>query len=376
MLGLVLHQGFGMEAAPYARMARSAPPPAIGLDRYRLPGGTAPDEAQLRVQVMTGEQLQLRTIAHGRSAATFYFVPFTAPPGGAGEGRVLGGMILDKPARDAFVQWAVTKTHPQLANEGVALTVAGLTAPAERVPMAQTALSALRSRGIAVSAHPVFVLPYLGQRQAVLAMEAARVRANPLPRVAYFIAVALLIFAINRYAQHRHENRPEPEPLSQAAVRNTAFERLMQLLAPSAPEPESTPNNLRRISVVKAVPITRRARVMRRLTGLSRFAGFWLGAIGLGWALARIYPNAVGNVAFHAGIAAGPACAVALLVMRTVARRRRAAALAPAAAVKTPASARDGADAPAAVRTRRKSPRASKPDPYEALQKRVAAGEA
>lgn len=366
VIGLVLRQGFGLEAAPYARMAQSPTPPVVALDAYRLPAGTAPREARLRVQVMTGAQLQLRTMPRGGDAATVYFLPFTAPPGGAGEGRILGGMLLDRQARDAFVQWAVTQAHPRLASDGVELTVAGLTAPAGDSALAGIALRVLRARGLSVVGDPVLVEPYLGQRAAVLAMEAARVRSNPLPRAAYLIAVALLLFSINRYAQHRAESRPEPEPLSLAAIRDTAFERLMHALALS--EPAADPATAQVLGATLAPRAAGHAGLVRKLEAAWRFAGIWLGAIGLGWVLARVFPNVMGEPAFYAGIAAGPALGGVLLLVRRAVRRRRAAA---------PAVAELGAqDTARHGHGRRKARCAPTSDPYEVLKRRVAAGKA
>ncbi|GHE04783.1 hypothetical protein GCM10008024_33130 [Allgaiera indica] len=226
---------FARQAASYTRLAERPLPPVVTLDRYRIPGGEAPHEAVLRVDVMIRHQLRLDA-THGDTEATdLYFLPFTAPPGGADEGKVLGGMVLSRQARDAFVQWAVTRAHPQLANAGVEMTLAGLV---ERPKGAELTRMALKAQGVRAAPELLFLTPYLGRRADVLAARAAWVRDNPLQRVLMIAAVAMLLFTANRYVLLRRARAQDPEPLSPAKVRDTAFERLAQL---SGPDPAADP---------------------------------------------------------------------------------------------------------------------------------------
>lgn len=234
-VSLGLRFEFARQAAFYTRLADQPLPPVVTLDRYRIPDGEAPHEAVLRLDVMIRHQLRLDAADGGPLGADLYFLPFTAPPGGADEGKVLGGMVLSRQARDAFVQWAVTRAHPQLANAGVEMTLAGLV---ERPKGAELARMALAARGVQAAPDLLFLTPYLGRRAEVLAARAAWVRDNPLQRILMIAAVAMLLFTANRYLHQRKARAQDPEPLSPAKVRDTAFERLAQL---AGPEPGADP---------------------------------------------------------------------------------------------------------------------------------------
>lgn len=252
-VSLGLRFEYARDAALYTRLAQQPLPSAVPLDHYRVPDGEAPHEAVLRVDVMIRHQLLLGAMPGDTSDEGLYFLPFTAPPGGADEGKVLGGMVVSRKARDAFVQWAVTRAHPQLANAGVELTLAGLI---ERPKGADLAQAALQAQGMNAAPVLLFLTPYLGHRDEVLADRAAWVRGNPLQRILLIAAAAMLLFAVNRYVHLRKERGQDPEPLSPAKVRDTAFERLSQHAGPeSAAVPLRAPP-----TVFARRPVRRRPR--------------------------------------------------------------------------------------------------------------------
>lgn len=239
---------YAQEAGLYTRLAAQPLPQAVALNRYPAPQGAGPHEAVLRVGVMIHDQMPLAVAPDEAAGAERFFVPFTAPPGGAHEGEVLGGMVLSRQARDAFVQWAVTRAHPQLSTAGVEMTLAGLV---ERPRGADLVPGVLQSQGVRAVPKLLFLTPYVGRRAEVLAARAAWVRDDPLQRILMIAAVALLLFALNRYLHLRKERAHDPEPLSPAKVRDTAFERLAHL---ADPDPDADPNRATPSAFARRVP--------------------------------------------------------------------------------------------------------------------------
>lgn len=301
LISVGLRFEFAQEALPYVRMARQPLPAAIAISSYRVPDTSAPREAVLDVQVMTGDQVELAAAPDGSVDGGTYFLPFTAPPGGADEGKIYGGMILTKQARDAFVQWSVTKAHPRLANYGIELTVAGLV---ERPGEAAESLRRMRAFGLQVADRPVFLTPYSGRRIAVLEARARWVSDNPLQRMFLIAGALLMLIALNRFAHERKLKRSEPEPLSLSKARNTAFERLNQLRvwAGSDPEAEEAAAQI----VADAFPAAAGADMPpgrgERLRGLWHVARLWGLVAVLGWVAGELFPALLGADALIAGV--------------------------------------------------------------------------
>ncbi len=370
LIGAGLSYGLRLEADPYLDMARRPLPPAVAIDRFHAPNGHRPTEAALQVTVMTDAQVTLPGAAGG--GPNSYFVPFTAPPGGAGEGEVLGGMILSRQARDAFVQWAVTGNGPELAVQGVAMTVGGLV---RHPAAASAALAEMRARGLAVARDPVFLTPYAGRRDQVLAAEAAQVRSNPLPRVFFLLAVCLLLLAVNRLAQEVNARRDDPEPLSLAKTRNTAFERVSQIVTRqdgvgdrAAEARDAAANPAAHAAPPGADPHGGAGSAgFGRVAGRwARYVALWLATATIGWAIARAMPRVVGVQALVIGSVALPAAVVAIeLLARRFARNSAARA----------AVAGGGEDPPSGGgKRRRRRGFLRSDDPFARLHRSVTAG--
>ena len=308
-VALILHAAFAAEASRYTRLAHQPLPPAMSIDAYRLPKDGPPHEAQLKLELMLSDQTRFAVTQGGAPSAALYFLPFTAPPGAPGAGKVLGGFMLSQQDRDTFVRWAVDRAGQRLTRYGIALTVAGLV---ERPPGAEMALAAMREAGLPVSNTPIFMVPYAGQRAQVLAARAQWVRSNPLQRILLIAAAVAFLLGLSRYAALRKQRRNEPEPLSVSKLRDTRFEHLGYPAGSAeagATAPAGVGAELRPEPEVQDRPQVQQNKPLAGARGWQWFAmagGLWLSGTAVGWELSRLFPGLLGGSLLIAGLLVVP----------------------------------------------------------------------